>query len=101
MIDFTLDDINKIIWDSSTYDPTGYTFLDNRYNEHIAQGGNHLYYRLFYHLARFLRPDLTVDLGGWQGTAAAHLAAGRPNGTVVTIDHHTDPGDEQNKIKML
>ncbi len=101
MKDFTLDDINKLIWDTSTYDLTGDAFLDNRYNEHIAQGGNHLYYRLFYHLAKFLQPNCVVELGGWQGTAAAHLASGCSRTTVVTIDHHTDIGDEANKVKML
>ncbi len=101
MKDFSLDDINKIIRDTSTYDPIGDAFLDNRYREHIAQGGNHLFYRLFYHLAKYLQPDFTVELGGWQGTAAAHLAEGWSLGTVITIDHHTDSGDEENKVKML
>jgi len=101
MKDFALDDINRLIWDPNTYDPIGFAFLDSRYNEHIAQGGTHLYYRLFYHLTRFLQPDFTVELGGWQGTAAAHLSRGWSLGTVVTIDHHTDTGDEANVIKML
>lgn len=101
MKDFALSDIKKMIDDPFIYDPTGFSFLDNRYNEHIARGGNHLYYRLFYHLAKFLQPDFTVELGGWQGTAAAHLARGWTKGTVITIDHHTDPGDEANKVKML
>lgn len=101
MKNFTLDDIKRLIDDPFTYDPIGYVFLDNRYREHIDQNGNHLYYRLFYHLARFLQPNFTVELGGWQGTAAAHLARGWSLGTVVTIDHHTDPGDEENKDKML
>jgi hypothetical protein len=42
-----------------------------------------------------------VELGGWQGTAAAHFAAGWPEGIVVSIDHHGDPGDEENKARML
>ncbi len=101
MKDFTLDYIKQLIHDPSTYDPAGHDFLDNRYQDHIAQGGNHLYYRLFYHLARFLQPNFTVELGGWQGTAAAHLASGWPLGTVITIDHHTDLGDEANRERML
>ncbi len=99
MIDFTLDYIKQLIHDPVTYDPTGHAFLDSRYNE--PQHKTHLYYRLFYHLARYLRPDFTVELGGWQGTAAAHLARGWSLGTTVTIDHHTDPGDEINKERML
>ncbi len=39
MRDFSLDDINKLIWDSSTYNPIGVPFLDNRYQEHIDRGG--------------------------------------------------------------
>lgn len=101
MKDFILDDIKKMINDPLTYDPIGYAFLDNRYTEHFHQGGSHFYYRLFYYLAQFLQPNFMVELGGWQGTAAAHFAAGYPDATIVTIDHHTDPGDEENKVKML
>ncbi len=99
MRDFSLDDIKKLIDDPFTYDPTGDTFLDSRYNE--PQNKTHLYYCLFYRLATFLQPDFTVELGGWQGTAAAHLAEGWPLGAVATIDHHTDPGDEWNKVRMI
>lgn len=101
MLDFSLDDIKKIIDDPYTYDPIGWAFLDNRYLDHVHQGGSHFYYRLFYYLARYLQPDFTVELGGWQGTAAAHLARGWTLGTVITIDHHTDLGDAENKTKML
>ena len=69
---------------------------------HDLQGEDHLYYRLFYRLAEYLQPGVVVELGGWQGTAAAHFAAGRGGKTmVITIDHHTDPGDQLNKAKML
>ncbi len=98
MKDFNLNDLYHLIHNPDTYNLTGDPFLDDRYNEHIDQGGNHLYYRLFYHLVRFLEPSLVVELGGWQGTAAAHFASGQGGRTtVVTIDHHTDPGDEENK----
>jgi hypothetical protein len=99
MRDFTLDDIKRLIDDPFTLDPIGYAFLDSRFQE--PQNKTHLYYRLFYYLARYLQPSFTVELGGWQGTAAAHFAKGWELGTVVTIDHHTDPGDEMNKVKML
>ncbi len=101
MRDFNLDDIKELIDDPRTYDPTGDKFIDSRWDEHIAQGGNHLYYRLFYRLATMLKPNFIVELGGWQGTAAAHFASNCPDATVITIDHHTDPGDELNKEKML
>lgn len=97
MINFTLDYIKQLIDDPLTYDPIGSALLDNRWE----RNKDHLYYRLFYHLAKNLQPSFTVELGGWQGTAAAHFAQGWGGGTVITIDHHTDPGDEENKVKML
>lgn len=82
--------------------PTGNDFLDSRYEwQRTSNGAEWPYYRFFYHLAKLLQPALTVELGGYQGTAAAHCAAGWPSGDVVTIDHHTDPGDEVNQAKML
>lgn len=77
-----------------TYDPeipTGDEFLDGRYEEQVRiVGHTQPYYRLFWHLARTLRPKLSVELGSWQATAAAHLAAGNPQGNVITIDVHKD-----------
>lgn len=82
--------------------PIGDEFLDNRYEwQRVSNGAEWPYYRFFYHLARRLQPSLTVELGGYQGTAAAHLAAGWPLGDVITIDHHTDEGDQENQAKML
>ncbi len=81
--------------------PTGDVFLDGRYNwQATTNGVEWPYYRFFYHLSELLRPDLVVELGGFQGTAAAHFAKGWPLSDVITIDHHTDPGDEVNKVKM-
>ncbi|MGH7274771.1 MAG: hypothetical protein ACREIQ_09975, partial [Nitrospiria bacterium] len=96
MNNFTLAQIQRLIADPAIRVPTGDAFLDNRHNT-----APHLYYRLFYHLARLLRPGLVVELGGWQGTAAAHFAAGWKKAIVVTIDHHTDLGDEVHKEKMM
>jgi predicted O-methyltransferase YrrM len=77
-------------------------FLDSRYEWQAgANGAEWPYYRFFHCLAAMLQPGLTVELGGFQGTAAAHFAAGWPNGKVITIDHHTDPGDEFNKTRMV
>ncbi len=99
---FTLDDIKHIIDYSVDIGPTGYPFIDNRYQAHIDKFGEPFpYYRLFFHLAQQLEPCLTVELGGWQGTAAAHFAQGYAGNTVFTIDHHTDPGDDLNRLEML
>lgn len=98
MKDFTLDDIRRMIDLSLESDVTGDYFLDVRYDANFQKFGHpNLYWRTFYHLTRFLQPTLTVELGAWQATAAAHLAAGWREGTVITIDHHTDPGDDENK----
>jgi len=98
---FTLDYVKHIIDYSVDVGPTGYPFIDNRYQAHIDKFNEPFpYYRLFFHLAQKLEPQLTVELGGWQGTAAAHFAQGYLNGRVITIDHHTDLGDDLNIIKM-
>lgn len=101
MINFTLADIQRLINSPDTYTPTRDPFVDGRYDAHIATFGHpRRYYRLFYRIAALLKPGLTVELGGWQGTGAAHLAAGCPAGMVVSIDHHSDPGDDDNQIEM-
>ncbi len=97
-------DINSIALMASTYIPipTNDTFLDARYEwQKTANGVEWPYYRFFYHITSLLRPKLTVELGGYQGTAAAHFAKGWDEGTVITIDHHTDQGDQENQIKMM
>jgi len=82
--------------------PTNNIFLDKRYDwQHFENGQEWPYYRFFYHLAKWLEPDIVLELGGYQGTAAAHFAGGYDKTTAITIDHHTDPGDELNKEKML
>jgi predicted O-methyltransferase YrrM len=82
--------------------PTNDDFLNGRYDwQKISNGVEWPYYRFFHYLSYLLQPGLVVELGGYQGTAAAHFAAGYPEATIITIDHHTDPGDEENRAKML
>jgi predicted O-methyltransferase YrrM len=82
--------------------PTGDEFLDSRYEWQKNENGSEWpYYRFFYHLASILRPKVILELGGFQGTAAAHFAKGWPSATVITIDHHSDSGDDLNRTKML
>jgi predicted O-methyltransferase YrrM len=98
---FTLNDIILLVKTFSEA-PTRDDFIDKRYDLHKEKFGSYLrYYRLFYHLAKWLEPELVVELGGWQGTAAAHFASGYSKAQVITIDHLSDPGDDLNKIKML
>ena len=102
MKDFSLDDIKRIILLSLNLGPTGDSHIDLRFEQHRLKFGHHWpYYRTFYLLARELNPNLVVELGGWQGTAAAHFASGNPDSQVITIDHHTDPGDEYNQRLMV
>lgn len=98
MKDFTMAEIQRLIESYPRNRAIGDEFIDNRYELHNTKFGHYYYYyRLFYHLVKFLQPALTVELGAWQGTAAAHFAAGYPGGWVITIDHHGDPGDDENK----
>ena len=72
-------------------EPTGNEFLDNRNDP------NSKYYRFFYQLTKKFKPKVVVELGSWQGTSAAYFAGGNPDTLVITVDHHTDPGDEGNE----
>jgi predicted O-methyltransferase YrrM len=97
-------DFDVLEWTAKRFGPipTGDEFLDSRYQWQMVDNGVEWpYYRFFYHLSEWLQPGLIVELGGYQGTGAAHFAAGYSKATVITIDHHTDPGDEENKAKML
>jgi predicted O-methyltransferase YrrM len=101
MKDFDIYDIEFM---AARFNPvlTGNSFLDTRYNWQKNENGVEWpYYRFFHHLAKTLQPELVVELGGWRGTAAAHFAKGQAGCQVITIDHHTDPGDEAHKEKML
>jgi len=99
---FTLKRIEALIEEALKEEPTGDVWLDKRYDEQFNLiGHSNPYYRLFYLLSQELKPKTIVELGGWQGTAAAHFAVAYPAAKVITIDHHSDPGDELNKMKML
>lgn len=79
-------------------DPTGNKFIDEKWDLPEYQQP---YYRFLYRLAEKYKPDIVLELGGWQGLSASHFAAGNPDGIVITIDHHTDPGDDKNKGRMI
>ena len=78
--------------------PTGDEYLDERRE---GVDGDRLYYRFFYELTKKYRPETIVELGGCRGTSAAHFAGGCRDTKVITVDHHTDPGDDENKNMML
>jgi len=107
---FNLKDIKELADDfklrfdlgGNNLPPIGIPFLDNRIEEmrnpegHVAS-----YYTFFYSLAQRYKPKAIVELGAWQGTSAACFAAGNPDSLVITIDHHTDPGDHENRLKTI
>lgn len=98
-MDFDLSDVRDLVAAFDPEAPTGDPFLDARHEAHRARFGHGVpYWRLFYRLCGTLRPGLCVELGAWQATCAAHMAAGNPDGQVVTIDHFSDPGDEDNFV---
>jgi predicted O-methyltransferase YrrM len=101
MIDF---DIEQLEWRAKRFEsaPTGNRFLDRRYDWQKNENGSEWpYYRFFYYLTKWLQPKIVLELGTYQGTAAAHFAAGCDQTVVITVDHHTDPGDEMNQLKTL
>ena len=92
-MDFDLLDVKNLV---ETFDrgPTGDPFCDGRFDDHFNEFGvQRHYWRMFWHLCREFKPEMAVELGAWQATCAAHMASGGA-GAVVTIDHHTDPGDD-------
>lgn len=93
-----LDVVKKLVEQSLKQEPTGNDWLDSRYNEQIWYVGHtQPYYRLFYLIAKEFKPRLTVELGSWQATAAAHFAVGNPAGRVVTVDIHKDDKPAQQR----
>jgi predicted O-methyltransferase YrrM len=93
---FDLEDVRALAESFDPDQPTGDPFLDGRYDAQVAKfGTQNAYWRFFYRLCEAYKPDLCCELGAWQGTCAAHMAP--HSGTVATIDHHGDPGDDENE----
>lgn len=91
MNNFTLSDIQKLVFESLKEVPTGNAWLDARYDEQVAIiGHTNPYYRLFYRIAQALKPEFVVELGSWRGDASAHFAVGNPEADVIAIDIHRD-----------
>ena len=81
--------------------PLGIPFIDERLEEYrVKYNGNHQYYATLKAVTEALQPSVIVEVGGWTGTSAACFAAGNPTATVITIDHHSDPGDDVNRLRM-
>lgn len=97
---YTMDEIRGLCLGATV--PLGDPFVDRRLAEYqTLYGGAHRYYAALRDIAKALQPAICLEVGTWQGTSAACLAAGNPDGLVLTIDHHSDPGDEFNWDRTL
>ena len=95
---FSLKGISSLIEESLGEPDTGDEWLETRYQEDTPIiGHTNPYYKAFYLIAKKYKPKLTVELGSWRATAAAHIAAGYPSGQVVTIDIHREDQIAQQK----
>lgn len=45
-----------------------------------------IYYRFFYEFTKAFKPSVMFEIGTCEGASAAHLAAGNPDGLVITLD---------------
>lgn len=100
---FNLSDIQTLIEQALLEQPTGDSWLDARYDEQVGIiGHTNPYYRLFWLIAKGLKPEFVVELGSWRGIAASHFAAGNPNAEIITIDiHREDKVAQQHCIEAM
>lgn len=88
-----LDIVRHMINLASGEPATGNAYVDALYDSVVAIIGHTTpYYKLFWLLTQAFSPKNIVELGSWRGIAAAHFAVNGAN--VITIDKHTDPGQE-------
>ncbi len=97
---FTIPKIKKLIKESLIMGDIGHPLLDKEYDYYTdLVGHTNPYYRLFYLLAKELKPNFVVELGSYRATASGHFAVGHPQSIVATIDIHKDmpqQGPDQN-----
>jgi len=97
---YTIDQIKAICKVSSRR--VGIPFIDARLAEYATKyNGDYPYYDALRGLTQALKPSIVVEIGTWEGTSGACFAAGHPGATVITIDHHSDPGDDANQRKTV
>ena len=95
-----LERIKELIPQALAERTTGDAWLDARYQEDLPIiAHTNPYYKLFFLIAQEFEPKLSVELGAYRGTAAAHLAAGNPKGYVYTVDIHREDKVAQAKAQ--
>lgn len=100
MREFTIAEIQSLCEASAL--PLGVPLVDDRLEEYaVKYSGKHAYYATLRDIVRALRPGVVLEIGTWQGTSAAAFAAGCEETEVITLDHHSDPGDEENQKRTL
>ncbi len=100
MREFTIEDIQALC--NAAALPVGVPLIDERLAEYQEKyKGAYPYYALFRDIVKALEPDVVLEIGSWQGTSAMAFAAGDPATTVITIDHHSDPGDDVNQARTV
>jgi len=84
--------VKQIVDETNAHpDPTPDPYLNMRYDEYTKLVGHvNPYYRIFYNLARELKPQFSVELGAYWALTASHIAVGNPEGVVYTIDIHRE-----------
>lgn len=107
MRDYTISEIEAICKSlvrhgGTPIRPMGVPFLDDRIQGYEDKyKGGHSYYSVLRAISQALKPSVILEVGTWEGTSAACFADGAPEALVVTIDHHSDPGDDVNKAKTI
>ncbi len=89
----TIAQIKKLLKDFKS-EHLGIKYLDDFFELHDTQRD---YYRFYYELVKKYKFKNIVELGTCRGMSAAYFAAGNSSSKVITVDHCTDPGDDNNK----
>lgn len=100
MLDYALETVKRICEAAKL--PLDIPFIDARLEEYATKyNGAYPYYAALRDIVAWLRPGVVLEIGAWEGTSAACFAAGNKETLVLTIDHHSDPGDQENMEKTM
>lgn len=83
MTPLTFDDIDRIA--DLSRQPLDNSTLERFQGEYYGRW-RHWYYRFFFHLAREMRPEISLEIGVHHGHGFIHMAYGNLQGVAVGID---------------